>query len=157
MKHTFFIPLLLAPAFAFGQNVVATGGSYHQGTNNSISYTIGEPVISTENNASHQLTQGFQQPWADITIAVEEPNMDASTISVYPNPVRHVLHLSLSDAPIDHRFELFDALGKQLLSDRIQSTVTDIDMEQYASGGYFLRVFGPNDSGLRTFKISVAQ
>lgn len=138
-----------------GQSVLSAGGGTHEAGPTHITYTIGEPVIATAGSGSSQLTQGFNQPWVDINTAVDDPHIEENTINVYPNPVRHVLSLAFSDDPIDHRYELFDALGKRLLDGRVQGSITELNMEPYASGGYFLRVFGPENSFLRSFKISV--
>ena len=138
-----------------GQSVLSSSGGQHEAASTRITYTIGEPVIATVGSGPRQLTQGFNQPWVDINTAVDDPGSETNTISVYPNPVRHVLNLSFSDDPVDHRYELFDALGQQVLDGLVQSTITELNMEPHASGAYFLRVFGPGDSLLRSFKISV--
>lgn len=152
----FILPLALAlPTFSMAQAVVSGGGGYHTNATSAISYTIGEPVIATVAAASTSLTQGFQQPWADITTAVEEPLPDAPSINVYPNPVRHTLHIALDATVIDHRYALHDAAGRLVTEGRISNTITDLDMETYASGSYVLRVLGSDNSTVRSFKISV--
>ena len=112
-------------------------------------------MIATVSAGTNQLTQGFNQPWVDINTALDDPGIAVNTITVYPNPASHVLNLAFTEAPVDHGYELFDALGKRLLNGRVQGTITELNMVPYASGGYFLRVFGPENVILRSFKISV--
>lgn len=155
MRKLFICLLFAAPVIVTAQQVHTTGGGYHANPTTAISYTIGEPVIATATTASTMLTQGFQQPWADITTVVDEPQAEGPSINVYPNPVRHTLHIALDTDVIDHRYALHDAAGKLVTEGRIGSTITDLDMETYASGSYVLRVLGPKDNSVRSFKISV--
>lgn len=161
MKNGLLNDTLTLVAFAIGtgtctgQSVLSTGGGAHQGAATQITYTIGEPVIATVGAGTDQLTQGFNQPWVDINTAVDDPGTNENAINVYPNPVDHSLNLAFSNDPVDHRYELFDGLGKRVLDGLVQGSITKLDMEPYASGGYVLRVFGPDNSFLRSFKISV--
>jgi len=155
MRIVLLLIPLSAPLLARAQDVVATGGGYHTGPGTAISYTIGEPVIATVGDASTALTQGFQQPWADINTVVDEPVTDGPDINVYPNPVRHILHITMEGTPDGHHYVLHDAAGRQVTDGRIGSTITDLDMEPFASGSYYLRVLGPNENSVRSFKISV--
>lgn len=150
------LPLVfLAPSLAMAQQVVAGGGGHHANSNTAITYTIGEPVIATVSAAGNTLTQGFNQPWADITTVMEEATSAPADINVYPNPVRHTLHIATDvDTRADH-FILHDAAGRIIANGRITGTITELDMEQHASGSYFLRVFGPDDKPQRSFQISV--
>ena len=156
MKRILPFLLLSLPFCAVGQTVIATGGNSHQGVYSGLSWTIGETVVETESNGSHQLTQGFQQPWADITTEVDDTLADY-TISVYPNPVKHVLHVAINRLETGQRLELRDMAGKLILQVVAQSTMTDLNMEEYATGLYHLRVFAPDDTSLKTFTISVTQ
>ncbi|MBK9421892.1 MAG: T9SS type A sorting domain-containing protein [Flavobacteriales bacterium] len=156
MKRILPFLLLGLPFYAAAQTVIATDGNSYQGEYNGLSWTIGETVVETESNDSQQLTQGFQQAWADITIDVDEP-LSENTISVYPNPVRHVLHVDIDRPETGQRLELRDMAGKLVLQETVQSTMTDLNMEEYASGLYHLRVFAPNDAALKTFTISITK
>ena len=136
------------------QQVIASGGGAYTSPANAMSVTIGEPIIATATGPANTITQGFQQPWADITTLVEEP-MDGPSIHVFPNPVRHTLTIELDDPSKADRYVLLDAAGRQVVDGRIGSTITQLDMEAYASGGYILRVFTPDQRNVKSFKISV--
>lgn len=152
------LPLLAtAPVLCRAQQVVAGGGGHHANAANAITYTIGEPVIATVSAAGSTLTQGFNQPWADIGTLVDDLHGDGPAINVYPNPVRHTLHIALDTPTEGQRYSLHDAAGRLVTDGRISSTITDIDMEPYSSGSYFLRVLGPADSNERTFQINVTR
>ena len=53
--------------------VIASSGGYFEGTNASLSWTLGEPVTQTFASGNIILTQGFQQP---ITVSVTGINVD---------------------------------------------------------------------------------
>ena len=145
----------LGTCAAHAQQVVAGAGAYHHSGNTAIAYTIGEPVIATVSAGSNTLTQGFHQPWADISSVVEEPSRDGD-ITVYPNPVRHVLHIALGEGVHAEGYILHDASGLLVADGRITGILTGINMERHASGSYHLRVSDAEGKPLKSFKISVA-
>lgn len=154
MLRTLLLLALGAPLSTFAQQVIASGGGHYTSPTNAMSVTIGEPIIATVSGPTNTLTQGFQQPWVDITIDVEDV-FDGPMINVYPNPVRHILNIAMDDPSRADRYMLFDAAGKQVTDGRITSTLTELDMEHYASGGYILRVLSADQRDVKSFKISV--
>lgn len=139
-------------------DVFSTSGGEGSSSTEQMSWTIGEPVTSTLSAGSTTMTQGFQQPWAEVITLVPEITEQNDGISVYPNPTRHVLHLVYANgAPTSDRFELMDHSGRRVLQDRVQGATTDLDLSSYASGNYFLRLIGSNGKLVRTFQIIVAQ
>lgn len=150
------IPLIAAtPALCAAQQVVAGGGGHHANASSSISYTIGEPVIATASVAGTSMTQGFQQPWVDIGTMVDDQHDDGPMVNVYPNPVRHTLHIAIDDVNRAKHYFLHDAAGRLVTDGRIGDSITELDMEPYASGSYVLRVLGADDTTMKSFKISV--
>lgn len=146
---------LTVPFIGAAQTVVSGGGGYHTNPATSIAYTIGEPVIATVSAAGNSLTQGFHQPWADISTLVDDAPTSTMRINVYPNPVTHTLHIALDEATRAHQYVLHDAAGRLVTEGRIDATITELDMEPHASGGYILRVLGNDNTTLKSFKISV--
>ena len=89
MKQTFYILLFtflpyLISAQSLTPKVVASAGGLMEGSNGSLSSTIGEPVIGTFTDGSFYLTQGFQQP---ITVVLEGFNFDLSVFLEGPYTV----------------------------------------------------------------------
>lgn len=153
-------PLLVAAgslAQSTAPEVFSTAGGFGNSATEQISWTIGEPVIATVAAGSNSVTQGFQQPWADVTIGLEESPANGPAIAVYPNPTRHVLNVVYGGLPGRDRYELHDAGGRLVQGDRVAGPHMVLDMEKYASGMYVLRLLGPDDNILRTFKINVNQ
>ena len=74
---TIFLSVVLLPFFLSAQSVspqvVASSGDYYQGTNASLSWTLGEIATETYSNGSTILTQGFQQP---VSVSITGINLD---------------------------------------------------------------------------------
>lgn len=155
MRYVILITLLLIAATTHAQEVVAGGGGHHANTSMSIAYTIGEPVIATVSAGGNTLSQGFNQPWVDIGTVVDENTTSNTLIAVYPNPVRHVLYISMEPIATEAHYGLYDGSGRMLINGPISSTVTALDMMPYASGNYILRVSEPTNANQKSFKISI--
>lgn len=152
------IPLLAAAggtAQSVSPEVFSTAGGHGSAGDDQISWTIGEPVTATVAAGANTLTQGFQQPWADISTGEDGVIANGPSITVYPNPTRHILNLVYDEVPGKDRFELRDAEGRLVHTDRVVATQTVLDMETYATGMYVLRLFGADENVLRTFKITI--
>ena len=156
-----FAILLLASAPCFGQStspqVFSTAGGEGTTGTSKMTWTIGEPVIETISSGGPTLTQGFQQPWADIHTDVPLATESGSGITVYPNPTRHFVHVVYAEAPVGDRYELRNALGQLLMQDRVQGSTTDLDMTNLASGSYYLRLLNDQQATKKTFTINVTR
>ena len=68
----------------FSQEVISTQGGSNSNSAGSLDYSIGEVVITFGTNDTTHLTQGFQQPFFEITnIETFEISFD---VLIYPNP-----------------------------------------------------------------------
>lgn len=149
------ITALLSWGPLVAQQVVCAAGQEYANADRSITFTLGEPVNTTVTGGSAALTQGFNQPWAMITSAVEETAGEA--ILVYPNPTRHQLYVDNPAHREGDRFQLLNAVGAIVLDGNATGRITTLDMEGYAAGGYLLQLYSPEKKTLRTFKISVTR
>lgn len=70
-------------------------------------------------------------------------NADQVTISasygIYPNPVRSVLNVTLSDIS-NHEIKIFDAFGKMIVTQKTAQRNTQIDVSKLAAGVYFIKI-----------------
>lgn len=68
------ITYLLIPAFLCAQSVspevISSSGDYFEGSNGSLSWTLGEIATETFSNGNNILTQGFQQPNMGLRLAL---------------------------------------------------------------------------------------
>ena len=148
--------IFLGTGIAKAQQVVSTAGNHLETGTVQLSWTIGEPVISTLSNGSYILTQGMDQSKLLID-AIEEIELSGLVISAFPNPTNEFVNLQvhqlLTDQPWkEFSFVLYDMNGKVLMQKQIVSTETVIQMNNYVSSTYFLKVL-VNNHEVKTFKI----
>jgi len=148
--------IFLGTGIAMAQQVVSTAGNHSETGTVQLSWTIGEPVISTLSNGSNILTQGMHQSKLLID-AIEEIELSGLVISAFPNPTNEFVNLQvhqlLTAQPWkEFSFVLYDMHGKVLMQKQIVSTETVIQMNNYVSSIYFLKVL-VNNHEVKTFKI----
>jgi len=159
MKKNILILLLFAgAAFVNGQSispeVIASAGTHFTGSNAQLSWTIGEPVITTVSNGSNIITQGFHQTLLNIT-SVEEQNIAGVNVTVFPNPTSDKVNINLVNNLKDLQMDLFDMNGKLLQARKIgvaEGTV-QISMMEYARANYLLRIYSIDGSVNNTYKV----
>jgi hypothetical protein len=155
MKRAMFLlgALGLAAVMLQAQEVVSSGGSHASGANVSLSWTIGEPVVSTLSTGGYILTQGFHQSRLSAT-AIEHTPIPGFNLLVYPNPFLYVLHLSVEEGDFSRLdYQLLTVDGKSLLTKPIKSKVSDIDMQAYPAANYLLLVRQQSGRVLKTFRL----
>ena len=162
--YLFFLGIFLLVSSVKGQSIErsvigSSGGSYFDGVNFEVDYTLGEFAILTMNNSNNILTQGFQQPFLDSWINVMENSENGISISYYPNPTNANLTLSISNSSNrEFSIGLYDILGQCIHQQTIVSKFDgflkmEIDMRSCATGNYYMRITSGNDFN-KTYKIS---
>ena len=99
--------------------IIASAGDYFVGSNSTLSWTLGEPIIEYNTSRHHSLTQGFQQVFIQTVGINESPpglTPESPHILVYPIPVTNVLHVDISSVASSAIFhlELYDLMGQLL-------------------------------------------
>jgi hypothetical protein len=126
------------------RDVIASAGGYNSAGGISISWTLGETIISTYSAGGLTLTTGFQQPKDTIIItAVEENLANEVKITVYPNPTNEIINIRfevVNDAEIS--VFILDDQGKLIKTDKIEASVYEkqINVQDLPSGIYYLQL-----------------
>lgn len=151
-----FINLLLLLIFittsAYAQEVISANGSTASTTQATVSYTIGEPVITTVSDANTTLTQGFHQSKLTIT-AINGLTQSNFEIKVYPNPTQDFVIVHFNKLNGQPAYSLYNLNGKLLGHSNITQTDVKINMTTFAEGAYLLKLFDNKQMQLQTFKI----
>ena len=140
----------------------STGGSYFDGVNLKVDYTLGEFAVLTLNNVNNYLTQGFQQPFVDPSVNITENTENGITISVFPNPTNSSLTLNILNSPNrEFKIALYDLLGQCIIQQTVVSKFDgnsnlELDMRTCETGNYYLRIISGNDfnKSYKIFKIN---
>ena len=153
MKKLFLLTLFIyTTTFLNAQEVVATSGETKSASGFEISWTIGEPVIQTFSSGATILTQGLHQTNLQVTPVNKLllPNLE---ISVFPNPSSEFIVIRLNELPPSPKFALFNLSGKLISQKNIESTNTQLNLNEFAPGTYLLKIMQEKNQELQTFKI----
>lgn len=136
-------------------NVIAAGGGVSKFPGIELEWTLGEASAGTISNSSTLYTVGFHQPQL-ISKQVFTDVAHTGEVSVYPNPVANLLQVKFNFKTAQQlSLTLKDISGKMVSQKKTQSSdiITEIAVDQFASGVYFLEVKDLKGHTISTFKI----
>jgi len=135
------------------QTSVNAAGGDASGSGGAVSYSVGQVVYTINTGTNGSVAHGVQQPYEiSVETGIEATEINLSAIA-YPNPTSDLLQLRVEyECLKDLSYILYDMNGKLLQTKEITGTETQIDVTNYASATYFLRVVRGNDE-VKTFKI----
>jgi hypothetical protein len=61
-------------------------------------------------------------------------------IEVYPNPASDVLHFNFPESIVNVKIEIYDNVGRILITNELLGLENSIDVSQLKSGNYFVRI-----------------
>lgn len=113
-------------------------------------YTYSVPEGGERNSAGdkHSFTVGNCSTGSRQAFTPEEV-IESSSLLVYPNPAKDVIHLQLNQH-YSH-LELLDITGRQLSNKTINTTQIPIDISSLKSGHYLIRLSGPDGTITKRF------
>jgi hypothetical protein len=160
MKGTLLILLI---AFLIGQvnaqssspEVVSSGGENFQGPSIQVDWTLGELAITTIQNSSQLITQGFHQPHYVITRLNELPR-HVGVIKVYPNPTSDRIEMKLNfDKTRDVIIRLYGMNGSEVWTKVCRGNQIQLvrDIRSLPNGIYFLNFLIDGSLFTQSFKI----
>lgn len=131
----------------------AAGGDA-SGTGGSATFSVGQVVYQTSTGTSGSVTEGVQQPYEIFAITgINGTKEKTLSISAYPNPTANNLILSIDKIEISNlSYQLYSFNGELLLDKKIESTKTTIDLSNFVSASYFIKVIQDSNE-IKTFKI----
>jgi hypothetical protein len=143
--------LLISSVSSFAQSNTVSAGGDAEGSNGSISYSIGQVFYVTDEGENGSVNQGVQQPYdAEIIIGIERKDIRAV---IYPNPTFGQIQLQFdSDSYANCRAELIDAAGKLIQSYNQLSSNNLFSLEFASNGIYALSIY-QNDALIKSFRI----
>jgi hypothetical protein len=157
VKHKFIATFLLliltelCRCQSLSPEIISSSGSFFSNGTNQLSWTLGEPVISTENAGNYILTQGFHQ-----TLLSANPvnYLGSFNIKLFPNPTQDAFQVNIGTDPDDFNFELFDIIGRNIKTIHIrQSNFVQISLADFSAGNYLLKITDKDQRLLQTFKV----
>jgi hypothetical protein len=133
------------------QNNTVSAGADAEGSNGSISYSIGQVVYTSATGINGSINQGVQQPYDyDVITGIEHTEIE---LALYPNPTLGQVNLTIADPRTqEYSLSLFDATGRLFLQTSKLNELNSFSMESYAAGAYTLSVF-KNEELVKSFRI----
>lgn len=134
-------------------SVNATGGNA-SGSGGSASYSVGQVVYTTNTGTNGSGAQGVQQPYEiSVVTSIEEAKVINLSVLAYPNPTTDFLLLKVESEKLkDLSYQLYDIQGKLLQTEKLTGNETQINMNNYVSLTYFVRVI-QGKREVKSFKI----
>jgi hypothetical protein len=137
----------------YSQTAITSSGGTAIGEGGSATYSIGQLVYTTQIQNNVSIAQGVQQAYEFQVLSNLDVLTTNLTLLAYPNPTSDNFVLSISDNFQDNlAYTLFDIQGKQLLTGDIRDSKTQITIQNFANGIYFLKVTKQSLS-IKVFKI----
>jgi hypothetical protein len=136
------------PCFTVNQTINEFNETFHDTV---LSLTPLTPVITTLNFPdSVPNNPFFDHVVCALSTGVKEPQSKIE--NVYPNPVIDILNIRFDDEKNVDRIQLMNAEGKMIFDKNIESRINSylIDMKDYASGIYVLRILSDGPVQLRS-------
>ena len=137
------------------QEATTTSGGEAGGSGGSSSYTVGQVFYTTETGTNgNTVAQGVQQPYEiSVVIGIPEAKDINLSVLVYPNPTTNYLQLKVKSEKLESlTYQLFDMNGRLLQNEKLTTKQTQIDMSNYVSSTYFVKVLDKNKE-IKVFKI----
>ena len=146
------IVIVVFPLIA--QEAIPAAGGDATGSGGSVSYSVGQMVYTTNTGTNGSVAEGVQQPYEiSVVVGIEQAKDINLICTAYPNPATDLLTLEVEIAANENLFfQLYDMMGKLLVSKKLIDIKTTISMANLAPATYFLKVTD-NQKVVKTFKI----
>ena len=121
-----------------------------------MSYSIGQIDYISASGFNGSTSQGLQQPFEISTLNGAEFTQINLKTTVYPNPTTAFVNLKIDSYESFNiesmSYQLVDLNGKEIANQKIDTSETQISLENLAAAIYFLKV-SENNKTIKTFKI----
>jgi type IX secretion system substrate protein len=136
----------ITPWVIAGAGAGGASGDYH------LSWTLGEVVIPTYEQADVTLLQGFHQPNYLLDVLVREPG-DDYVIAIYPNPTSRKITVEIEGTDKPLTAELFDIFGRLLFRKSIEPPKADLELNQLPGATYLLVILDGENKRVGLWRI----
>lgn len=152
--HLLFMVIGLVPWIDVNaQHTTSATGGEASGSGGTANYTVGQVFFETHDGNGNSVAEGVHQPYEiSTTIGVDDTAIRLET-SIYPNPTRDQLTLSIEDGSSGQwHFKLVDMHGRLLEERAITLDKETIHMQHLSNAIYLLEV-SQGKSVVKAFQI----
>ncbi len=137
--------------------LISSGGNSFSSSNFSLSYSIGESVITTKQNSNLLITQGFNQYlFNTLPTDVVYSTIENLHIQVFPNPVVDFVNVVFDTRIVNHlNIKIYSIDGSLLYQkDNIEMNIK-VDLTKCSSDFCTLIVTDSTDTIVKTAKLKI--
>lgn len=143
---------LCVTQLTYSQKYISVSGGEAIGAGGSSSYSVGQ-LLYTSHEGGGTVAQGVQHSIELYTLSNHEFTGLSLTVVAYPNPISNYIVLSFTEAILeDLGYAVYDIQGRLLLSGKVVSARTKINVQGLGKGSHLLKVY-KNKQELKTFRI----
>ncbi len=155
MRKTIIIAIsILFSGVIFAQEsnlqIISSAGDQFAEADMNISYTIGEPVVSTLQNDNYTLTQGYHQSGSTVT-RIDFSESRELDLKLFPNPTTRFLNINGEVTGLT--CIVYDMSGKLIHQEEVSGSNLVLDLSYYADGTYLLNLLDASGKPVEKFKI----
>jgi hypothetical protein len=148
----FLIFPLCISAQEISQEVISSSGYYSEGSSGQLSWTLGDLAVETYSTEEVSLTQGFQQPFYEVTTAFE--NLECNfLIQVYPVPSSDFITVEFNELQNNLKVILYNLQGEIILIQQVESKTITLDLNNLSPSEYILKILNNENILLKSYKI----
>lgn len=135
---------VLGGSLVHAQQAVTSTGGDATGSGGSMSYTLGEPVVTFNTAPSGSASHGVQRSYALISTSLPPQEDPPPPVVIWPNPTSAGLSVAFGGTPPQgSTYTVMDATRRAVLAGKLEAN-TSIATEQLSTASYTLQLFyGP--------------
>jgi hypothetical protein len=156
---TLLIPCIKAQNLV--PQAITSGASNFTQSNGSLSFTVGELIVTTETNGSgYSLGNGFISSAVSSTqvVAIDKPNEALLNVKVYPNPTSDLLFVDILSTSMDWiHIDIIDTQGRIISSEKYAGMTSHIGINtaKWQPGNYFLQLRDQQNKTIGNYQIII--
>lgn len=145
------------------QNLIASGTAtinlltydyYSPGSSKAAILSVQSSTISSFSGTSTQTITTLQKDY--LTVGLKEAKVNASVISVFPNPASSSINFSTANTEA-YKVTVYDITGKTIATELFDDSKSKLNVSSFNDGIYLYTITGKNNQVLNTGKFNVSK
>jgi PKD repeat protein len=152
-----------APSISVNSSTICAGSSTTLTANGVTTYTwstgsnassisvspASTTIYTVSGNLTGCATQASQTTTVNVNVCTGITEIDNTSVAVYPNPAKDLITITVNSSSIGHAtIEMYDAIGKLVIAEKVNNTDTGISLAGFANGMYTIRVVSENNQSI---------
>jgi len=137
MNKWFLAILIFWNVQSIAQFATLTGGGQGFGPGGTVTYSVGQLVVTSTEDSEGSISPGVQQSHESNMVFINESGFDNS-VSVFPNPVSDVIQMKF-EKTFTGQILVSDANGRILVNQAVNDELIVIDSKHWNNGVYMLQ------------------